>query len=143
MKLTASRFVSGAFVFVFLCGCSGGDKAAPTVQIKGKVTLDGAPLEKGNIVFEPKDGQGSSAGGAIQNGEYTADVQPGVKIVRITSSKVVGKTKVYPNDPDSPEEDIVEELVPAMFNKQTNLEKEVRSAATDVNFDLSSKTSAN
>lgn len=143
MKLMGLYLIAGIIFVGVLSGCSGGAKGPPTVQIKGKVTLDGTPLEKGSIVFEPKDGKGSSAGGTIQNGEYVADVQPGNKIVRITSSKVVGKKKVYEGDPDSPEEDVVAELVPPMYNNQSTLEKDVGSAKDDVNFDLSTKTSAN
>jgi hypothetical protein len=45
--------------------------------VSGKVTLDGAPLELGNIVFDPLDG-GTQSGGQISGGSYAVPTAQGV-----------------------------------------------------------------
>jgi hypothetical protein len=55
--------------------------------IHGRVTYEGQPVKKGTITFWPTDGQGPSAGGAIVDGMYSAQVGPGKKRVQIAESK--------------------------------------------------------
>jgi hypothetical protein len=110
----------------------------PTVTVAGAVKLDGSPLETGTILFEPRDGATRPAQTTIEAGQYSLEVEPGPKIVRINSQKVVGQEAVYPGDPESPQIDKLEEQVPAQFNSQTTLEQDISAAADDVNFDLTS-----
>ena len=114
------------------------------VRIKGKVTIDGAPVEQGAIKFYPEDGDTPGGGGGIQNGTYTANVPPGKKKVLITGFKVVGKEKLY-DTPDSPTTDTLEPTVPAVYNSLYNspLKADVTKETKELNFELDSKAKSN
>lgn len=123
---------------LIFAGC-GGETGPVTVPIKGKVTLDGKPVEKGTITFEPSDGKGGAYSAAIESGAYATNVELGPKRVRISAVKVIGRRKVYEGSKDSPEEDITQELIPPKYNSESTLDRELKAAAEDVNFDLTSK----
>ncbi len=55
-----------AFLSALGCGGSGG------AGVSGKVTYNGAPIEKGSIAFHPV-ASGTPFGAQIQNGEFTAE----------------------------------------------------------------------
>jgi hypothetical protein len=80
-------------------GCSSRVNEA---KLSGNVTLHGAPVETGEIRFEPRAGKGSSAGAVITNGEYSAAVPCGPKIVHISGLKKIGEHAVYAGVPNSP-----------------------------------------
>lgn len=58
-----------------------------TTVATGQVTVDGQPLSRGNIVFQPADGNGPSQGAAVTEGRYRVEVAPGAKIVQITGMR--------------------------------------------------------
>jgi len=101
--------------------------------ISGTVTLDGQPLNEGLIRFVPVDGQSATSDAPIKNGRYTAQVPTGERRVEITAPKVVGKKKMY-DTPDSPEVDVVEELLPPQYNVQTTLKTTVKKGANQASF---------
>jgi len=127
------RMAAGLAAMVAI-GC-GSD--APTHPVKGRVTLDGAPLEKGSIRFSPT-GEASPAGGEIKNGEYSLMAPPGESKVEITSTKVIGQRKAY-NTPDSPMVDITKEVVPEKYNARSTLKIEVKAGSNSKDFELSTK----
>jgi hypothetical protein len=129
------EFLVILLIAVAFGGCAGKSGQA---TVSGNVTLDGRPLKAGQIRFVPADGQGTTAGTAIATGKFTALVPPGEKKVEITASKVVGKRKMY-QTPDSPEVDVVEELLPPRYHVQTELKLTVGPGAQEQNFDLKSK----
>jgi len=95
MLPTASGKVPWLFpvLVLALSGCGGSNRVA----VKGKVTLDGTPLEKGYIAFYPEDGQGGTIGGNIIDGEYTIpDVPLGKKKVQGTLTDVVASPAENP-----------------------------------------------
>lgn len=109
------------FFAVVLCGAQAGCSAdTKRGTVSGTVTLDGQPLKSGTIRFVPADGQTATADGAITDGKYSATVPPGEKRVSVSAPKVIGKKRVY-DTPDSPQVDIVEELLPARYNLQSKL----------------------
>lgn len=58
-------------VAVFLTGCSKGGSSLNTVPVKGRVTLDGAPLPGATVTFSPKTPEGRTAAGMTnENGEF-------------------------------------------------------------------------
>jgi hypothetical protein len=66
-----------------LSGCGGSG-----VGVRGEVTYEGQPVEKGSITFLPTDGKGQPSGAAITNGRYSLDaIMPGLKVVQIDASK--------------------------------------------------------
>jgi hypothetical protein len=56
MTITARRCVSSAIVLV-LAGCAG----ETTIQVKGKVLVDGQPLTVGTVIFTPDAARGNTS----------------------------------------------------------------------------------
>ncbi|PHR92740.1 MAG: hypothetical protein COA78_33295 [Blastopirellula sp.] len=98
---------------LLLQGCSSSDEAT-TYPVTGTVTFNGEPVSEGSIVFDPADGQGPSAMGGITNGQITAQVPPGEKIVRISAVKTLDKKDEYG-------EAITESLISDKFNTNSKL----------------------
>lgn len=124
-------------VVVALVGC---DSGLTYHRVKGKVTFDSKSIETGVIEFDPVDRNTPSAkGGAIKNGEYTADIPAGEWTVRISADRVTGKRKMYEQSPDSPWTDITEQYLPKKYNEQSELKVRIDSKRDDLNFDLKSQ----
>lgn len=127
---------AGVVVLGLTVGCGGPERA----KVSGTVTLDGKPLETGTISFYPVANSGQTAGGGIQNGQYTLEASPGEMTVLISANKVVGKQKMY-DTPDSPTVDKVVELIPERYNKTSELKVTLKAGVNEgVNFDLKSKS---
>ncbi|MFN3152222.1 hypothetical protein [Bremerella sp.] len=74
-------------LMVPLLGCGG-----PTeIIVKGTVTFEGVPVETGEILFLPANGEGPVGAGPISNGEFSFVSPPGEKKVEITANKVSDK----------------------------------------------------
>lgn len=126
-----------AFSMLFIVGCSGGlDDAPDLFPVSGTVTLDGNPLEKGNIVFEPADGLGRPDGAAIENGKYSLTCTQGEKIVRITATKEV------PAEGGGDIPDYIS-IIPEKYNEKSELKASIKAESGDGanpnNFELTSK----
>jgi hypothetical protein len=117
-------------------GC--GDAGPPMGEVTGTVTVDGEPAQEGAISFYPTDGKSSTAGAAIKGGRYTAQVPVGESKVEIRVSKIVGHRKLY-DTPDSETQPILEQVLPAKYNDQTELLIDVASGANEQNYDLESR----
>ncbi|HRA89579.1 MAG TPA: hypothetical protein PK992_15945, partial [Planctomycetaceae bacterium] len=77
--------VLGVISCVATSGCGSG--GPPRVQISGKVTLDGAPLDSGSISFIPEEGVvGPMAGGEITPG--------GMYLIQATAGPTTGPHRV-------------------------------------------------
>lgn len=129
----AVLLISGLTVAI---GCN---QDVPMYKVTGMVTVDGDPLEKGSISFEPADAQGITAGTSIKSGKYEAEVPAGMKKVRITGFDVVGKVAAYEGLPDGPQRDQVEDLVPSQYNTNTELTLQVKAPSVVGDFGLSSE----
>jgi hypothetical protein len=120
---------------LWAAGCSDGS----TTTLTGTVTLDGQPLPEGTVRLVPTDPtKGGTAGAAIKDGKFTAEVPPGELRVEISAPKVVGKRKAY-DTPESPTVDIVEELIPARYNVNSELKVTVKKGGQKETFALLSK----
>ena len=88
-RTNARRFSIGLVLVCVLCGCWSGNPRG-RVAVSGKVTLDGQPLDQGNIVFVPQGDDAVGSGAVIANGEYQIGVlkglPPGKYLVRIFST---------------------------------------------------------
>jgi hypothetical protein len=115
-------------------GCTG----STYPEVSGRVTVDGAPAKTGAITFIPVDGQSPTAGAEIVDGMYTANVPPGTAKVQIRVSKKVGEQKLY-DTPDSPVQPIMQEVLPAKYNDQTELVLDVKPGTNEKNYDLETK----
>lgn len=126
-----------AAVSILNTGC---DKGLSTVN--GTVTVDGNPVQQGAIIFEPADGQGPTAGTTIEAGKYEAKTTPGDKKVRITGFEIVGQQPAYKGMKDSPMRDVVNDVVPEQYNRDSNLTLTVEKSGTTGDFALDSKSEA-
>jgi hypothetical protein len=125
---------------LFLLGCDAGNGR---IGLEGTVTLDGTPLDEGNIAFRPLPGtKGPTAGGSIKNGKYSVrsdeGLFPGSYRVDITASRKTGKkTKDLLMNMMIDE---LEQFLPAKYNTKSELTAEVTDRGTNhINFDLHSE----
>jgi hypothetical protein len=131
---TSHRWLCVAVCFAALVGCSGRSNRG---VVTGTVTFDGQPLKSGTIRFIPADGRTPTSDAIITDGKYRADVPLGEKRVSISAPKIVGKRKAY-DTLDSPTVDIVEELLPAKYNAQSELKLTVQAGKQSHDFELKS-----
>jgi hypothetical protein len=124
-----------ALLLVLLHGCS---SSSTTSEVRGKVTYDGTPIEKGTISFFPLDGQGQPQGGEIKGGAYTVRMAPGTMEVRISMPGKAHKKKLY-DTPDSPVATRYDEGLPEKYNKYTTLKLTVGPGVVEKDWDLTSK----
>jgi hypothetical protein len=123
-------------------GCGGSDGIARQV-VSGRVTLDGKPLDHGEITLNPIEA-GPSAGGTIRDGLFTIERSSGPSAgkyrVMIMAIRPTGRRV---RDADGPPGSTVAELanvVPDRYNTRTELEIDVKSEGPNqYTFELSSK----
>lgn len=140
-RCLAALLAVGIMPLVFGCGESDplGRKA-----ISGAVSLDGAPLAKGNVGFHPADKGTTSGGGTIEAGKYSIPRPKGLPVgkYRVTinapkpgTGKEADKT-VMPGDPLPPPQ----ELIPPDWNEKSEQFIEVTDKGPYVfNFEVKSK----
>jgi hypothetical protein len=126
-------FAAATFCLPFALGCGPDLKLA---DVSGTITFEGKPVEKGAITFFPIAGNAPTAGASIVDGEYKAQVPFGEMKVAISSPKIVGKRKLYENNPKSPEMDLTAEVLPLRYNEQSELKLEVKERVITKNFEL-------
>lgn len=127
------------FCLVLLCaGATGCGPESKMTSVSGTVSVDGKPAEKGSISFIPVDGMTSTTGAVIENGKYKSEAPLGESKVEIRVPKVVGKKKLY-DTPDSPVQEVLEEVLPAKYNEATELRFVGERGNNEKNWDLSSK----
>lgn len=101
---------------LMLAGCGRGG-----IAVNGSITYHGAPVDAGVVSFEPVDGLGGTAGGAIRNGRFalesSAGLTPGRKLVRFTATMKTGKR--IPAGPPMPPDALVDEVAPIQIPPQT------------------------
>jgi hypothetical protein len=121
-----------AFALLALWGC-GGRQAG--IALSGSVTLDGVPVETGQIVFEPQ-GSGTMTITQISSGTYQLPAerpaQLGKYLIRITADRPTGR--IRPADPRSQEDQATEELeqfIPAKYNSRSELFLELTDQSPD------------
>ena len=134
------RFTTNFFAMMlatFLLGC-GGDH--PEVgSVKGKVTLDGSPLAKARVMFQPSPGRASS-GTTDDQGSYSLDYLDGVKGAIIGQHKVIIRTEIPGEDGQPP---IQKEVLAKRYHDQTVLTAEVKAGSNTHDFTLESAASGN
>lgn len=128
--MTRSR-IPTALVVLFGVLSPGCDRGPAFEEIRGTVTLNGQPVERGVVRFVPADTNRSSEAGTITNGNYTARVPPGTLRVEFMGSRV---------DPGAP---IVEgapaarSVFPPRYNQESKITIEVgKGGKNQFDFDL-------
>lgn len=144
MKLDrgVNLFVAALTVAVSL-GCGESANKHGRIPFSGTVTLDGEPLPKGYLIFEPKAGQPTQSGGMIENGTFNvpekAGAAPGLYSVAIFSGSDPPPNNYSPGTPEYEAASMRApgEQVPPKFNINTTLTAEVKSGEENVfKFDL-------
>lgn len=122
-----------------LTGC-GGDPLGRQA-ISGAVTVDGAPLQKGNLSLQPTEQQPTSSGAPIVDGKYTIardqGLVPGKYRVSINAAVpgTGGEASEMPGMPPKP----AKEMIPAKWNTESEQSIEVKKEGPFV-FDFEVKT---
>jgi hypothetical protein len=115
------------------------------VPVKGKVTLDGQPVDSGSISFQPADGAGPGTGGVIKDGFYSlageSAATPGKKNVHVTAMLKTGrKVKAGPpHPPDMMVDEIISFPPRGTRNPPIQSAEIVSGRENEINFDLNSK----
>jgi len=130
------RTLGGLLVLVWCCtlGCG-----SATTTVSGRITLDGQPLTKGTISFNPKMEAPAAVSPIDSSGRYrlnvgtSAKVAPGAYQVTIVATELVAPT---PTDP-SP---LPKKLTPAKYEDPQNPEmvREVKPGKNTFDFELKS-----
>lgn len=124
--VTCIRFATAMLVAALVSGCGG---AGGRQAIEGTVTLDGVPLEKGQITFVPQgDTKGPTAGAEIVGGKFTIAAAGGPFAgkfrVEITASRP-GGMKV-PDRMTGKLVDGYEQFIPTRYNAESQLSADVK-----------------
>jgi hypothetical protein len=129
--------VLGSALVLGAAGC--GPRSA---VVSGLVTLDGAPLTTGEVHFFPVAGDGQTAAANIgTDGRYHIAKASPVKIkVVLHSSRVVSSRPRYEGVPDSPIDEVREEVLPPRYSDMNKSELTADLVAGDntVNSELKS-----
>jgi len=126
-------------VLVFALGC-GGESGLIKHPVLGNVSLDGNPLERGTIFFDPFPGiKGDPATGAILNGAYKVELTVGEYRVKINGSKKTGNKMQKAMAPKGEMIDEEVEAVPAAYNSKSNLKQSVVVGNNKGDFAVKSK----
>lgn len=135
-----------AVLGILACEGCGGYDSQGRLPVTGRVTLNGIPLERGSIRFEPQDGQQSIVSGAmIVEGQYTipgeTGLPPGKYLVRIHASDSGRRHSSSSADAPGPDAFRVSstELIPPEFNTKSEQIVEVRTGRNDFKFDIASR----
>lgn len=127
------RFAIALAAAFVVAGCN--PAAFPTVRLEGRVTIDGQPVEKGQINFaSSQQGGGPSATAQIVAGRYVADRVPQGKVrVYFDATRQTGKTVEHYGQ-QWPE---IVNIVPQKY--RGGIEIEVAGKTATYDFDLQSK----
>jgi hypothetical protein len=137
-------YLVGAVLVLPLAGCGGG-ASYRTAPVSGRVTLDGKPLPDATVEFVPEakpEAKGplpSSIGLTDADGRYSLALSSGSQ----AKGAVVGKHKViillsaaagaHDTKPT------FHKQLPARYNRQTELTRDVPAEGLETNFELKSK----
>jgi hypothetical protein len=138
------RLVIAGLLLCCWCGCA--DRDGGRAAVKGKVTLDGVAIgEEGataTISFFPTGAtKGPAAGGQIQGGQYSIAASQGPAVgrnrVEIHASKMTGRKVADVHDGHMMDEMI--EIIPARYNSESTLQRELKPGHNTLDFELSTR----
>lgn len=115
--------ILGVAVAIGLAGCrrSSGLDVHP---VAGTVTVDGAPLADGWIVFRSLEGDARGCAGRITNGGYRAEAFAGRASVAVTATRAIPGEFVRASPDDEPQPK-TEQFIPRRYNEKTELEADI------------------
>jgi len=132
------RCVCGVLLLFILPGC----ESSSTQRVSGMITLDGTPLETGEITFSSvSEGGGPDAGSIIENGRYQVPaVAQGLRagddyIVSIISMAGSGQWLPDPTAPTGKSEGLIN-VLPTRYNTESELVVTISSTQHKNTFDF-------
>lgn len=134
MRTSRGLWAGGLATLLVLAGCS----EPKTAEVSGTVTVDGEPVKRGSISFFPTDGNAPTAGAVIKDGLYSTKVPITAMKVKISAAEghrqeeTVRRARQQGGD-------VVEEGLPAKYNKDTELTFEVKPGKNQKDWELQSK----
>lgn len=126
-------------------GCGGSSDGVSRAAVKGSARLDGKPIQQGTISFFPtRETKGPVVGALISEGQYELPRSKGPVIgwnqVQISWRRKTGR-KIEAGSPAPPGHmvDEITEAVPAQFNSESTLEREIQDKKNVLDFNLISE----
>ena len=126
-------------------GCDGRTDGLSRGAVRGRIQLDGTPIEQGHISFYPiRDTKGPVVGSRISAGKYSLSSSAGPVIgwnrLEISWKRKTGrKVPAGTPRPAGSMVDEITEAVPAKYNTESTLEHEVKAGKNVFDFDLLSE----
>jgi len=93
-----------------------GCQEAERHRMHGTVTLNGAPVQTGEVRLVSPDGSSPTAGAVITEGRYEVTASPGSKRVEIQAYATVGETQESNAIPGAAKVPIQKPLLPPKYN---------------------------
>src|SRR5438128_2560079 len=144
LRSAGSKTMLSAMAWAWLtliCGC--GSDPLGRHAISGAVTVNGAPLEKGNVGFQPVEKGTTSGGAAISGGKYSVPRDKGLPAgkyrVSISAPAPGTGTEAQKNVAPGEPLPVPQELIPAEWNVNSEHTIEVTDKGPFV-FDFDVKT---
>ena len=108
------------FVVAILVAAGCGREKPGTYEVRGTVAWQGAPVERGDIIFLPIDPELRAEGTKIKHGQFELRMQPGQRKVQIFASRdLPGQVDAVMHAPLS------KPYIPAEYNISTTLEAQI------------------
>jgi hypothetical protein len=140
MKMQRKMGAAIALAVAFSYGC-GGDPLGRQA-LSGAVTVDGSPLQKGTINFQPAQA-GIGSGTRIESGKYSIarkDGLPAGKYRVVINAPTPGSADAQSNAPPGAPAPPPQELIPEEWNAKTEHTIDVVSSGkNEHNFDIQTK----
>ena len=131
-------------VLWLVAGCGGPVDNLPRQAVSGTVTLDGKPLERGTLSFQPESGLPTAAAVPIAGGQYSIPraegLVPGSYRVLISSTPQAAPTASRPPPPGQATPP-PKELLPEKYNASTTLSAQVKEGSANT-FDFALESAA-
>jgi hypothetical protein len=132
MSVTGSTKVGLILLLMIWAGC-GGNRRQQVAPVRGRVTLDGQPLPHAGIEFRAP-GKPPSGGFTEENGNHELIFKRGVKgaPIGINGVTILEDTQMTHRP----------QRVPARYNENSELSREVKSGDNEIDFDLTTEKNA-
>jgi hypothetical protein len=136
------NLVADCLLVLMLVGLASeaGCGSAPAAAVRGKVALDGAPLDDATITFVPLGGDSRGAAWTtIKNGQYAVGPAGGLGTgpFRVEIRALRSVPGAAPTDPTLPAPS--REAVPARYNSKSELTVDIHPGENTADFDLKTK----
>ncbi len=120
-------------LLLLLIAVAGCGKSGPEIApVHGRVTLDGQPLAKADVQFQPDDSRRPSVGSTDADGRYSLMYkrgQPGA-IVGQHTVRISVSSEIVKNPP----------IIASRFDTKSELRRDVQSGDNEFNFDVTTES---